>query len=83
MACNSGASAATANASAGTPARADPHACFTRHWAAVPEDEKNWLRAGIKARAMGCRPRRRPAPPMPSWRAMPRPRRRTSSSAGR
>ena len=34
----------------------DPHACFTRHWALVPEDQKVWLRAGIKARKDGLSP---------------------------
>jgi hypothetical protein len=31
----------------------DMHACFERQWAAIPEEEKAWLRAGIKARAAG------------------------------
>lgn len=29
----------------------DPEACFTRHWAMVPEDRKEYLRGWIKAAA--------------------------------
>lgn len=36
----------------------DPHACFARHWVMVPEDEKVWLRAGVRARAEGLTPER-------------------------
>jgi hypothetical protein len=34
----------------------DPEACFKQHWAVVPEDQKTWLRAGIKARMAGHSP---------------------------
>jgi hypothetical protein len=34
----------------------DPHACFRRHWALYSEEEKVWLRAGIKARVQGLSP---------------------------
>jgi hypothetical protein len=29
----------------------DMHACFTRHWAMMAEDEKEWIRGAIKAGA--------------------------------
>ena len=32
----------------------DARACFTRHWAIVPEDFKMWLRFAMKARAAGA-----------------------------
>jgi hypothetical protein len=32
----------------------DAQACFTRHWAIVPEEFKMWLRFVIKARAAGA-----------------------------
>lgn len=31
----------------------DMHACFARHWPLVPEEQKNWFRAFIKAWAGG------------------------------
>ena len=35
----------------------DPHACFARWWPPIPEDEKVWFRAMIKARVAGLGPR--------------------------
>ena len=32
----------------------DMHACFTRHWAQIPEDQKEWLRGAIVARREGA-----------------------------
>ena len=32
----------------------DARACFTRHWAIVPEDFKMWIRFALKARGAGA-----------------------------
>jgi hypothetical protein len=31
----------------------DPHACFARRWKTIPEPEKVWLRAGMRALGSG------------------------------
>jgi hypothetical protein len=32
----------------------EPHQCFERHWAIVPEDEKEWMRGAIMAKFKGA-----------------------------
>ena len=48
----------------------DMHACFTRHWAPIPEDQKEWLRGAIVAKREGATAMRCCAPPMRAARSI-------------